>query len=375
MNKVDVKTIAFYLPQFYPFPENDAWWGEGFTEWTNVKKAKPLFKGHYQPTVPLDENYYCLSDIDTMRWQVDLAKQYGVYGFCFYHYWFGDNRQLMEKPVDLYAKHLELDLPFCLCWANHNWTRTWVGGDKEILMDMKYGDEKEWEAHFQYLLPFFKDKRYIEIDNKPVLLIYLPQDIIELKKMVCFLKKRAVEEGLSGLTIVSQNYFTMKNSIVNGSIDYFIQYEPNCSLNSIYENIGHGRLVYLPFSIDCFMYRVKGAIKRITKGKICHYRTYRYSSIWKYILKRSVMDDRMIAGGFVKCDVTPRRQDRALIFRGASPHSFALFFDRLVKKVQRDYKQQFIFLSAWNEWGEGMYLEPDEKDGYRYLEAIQRAVQ
>ncbi|MBO6243650.1 MAG: glycoside hydrolase family 99-like domain-containing protein, partial [Clostridia bacterium] len=169
--------VAFYLPQFYSFPENDKWWGEDFTEWTNVKKSKPLWNGHYQPTIPLNNNFYRLDSIEPMKEQVRLARKYGVDGFCFYHYWFGKNRQLMEKPVENYLKEPSLDLPFCLCWANHNWSRTWVGGDKDVLMDMNYGDEEEWGKHFNYLIKFFKDDRYIKIDNKPVLVIYLPQDI------------------------------------------------------------------------------------------------------------------------------------------------------------------------------------------------------
>lgn len=151
-----MKIIAFYLPQFYAFPENDKWWGKGFTEWTNVKKSKPLFRGHVQPTIPLNDNFYSLEEKSTFEWQISLAKKYGVYGFCFYHYWMGEGRQLMEKPVDMYLANKDLDLPFCLSWANHNWARTWTGGDTDILMDVKYGDEEEWEKHFQYLLPFFR---------------------------------------------------------------------------------------------------------------------------------------------------------------------------------------------------------------------------
>ena len=128
-----MKLIAFYLPQYYEFKENNEWWGKGFTEWTNVKKAKPLFKKHYQPTIPMDEYYYDLSEIDVMRWQIELAKNNGIYGFCFYHYWFGNNDRLMDIPVENYLNNKSLDFPYCLCWANHNWTRTWTGGDKEIL--------------------------------------------------------------------------------------------------------------------------------------------------------------------------------------------------------------------------------------------------
>ncbi len=368
-----MKIVTFYLPQYYTFPENDKWWGKGFTEWTNVKKSKPLFKNHYQPTVPLNENYYCLDDINTMKWQAELAKKYGIYGFCFYHYWFGEGRQLMQKPVEAWLEHKEINFPFCLCWANHNWSRTWVGGDKDILMDMRYGDENEWEKHFHYLLQFFKDKRYIYINNKPVLVIYLPQKISCLQKMLLYFKKRAIESGLNGLTIISQNFiYSDKTRNTDELLDYRINYEPNrIRAEGILNNIKNELL----WSVDLLKYRFKGIIKSYTKGKLFHVRTHNYDLAWKCMLKRKVIDKKEIAGAFVKCDVTPRRQDRAIIFRGASPNKFEHYMNLLIKKVESEFSTDWIFVSAWNEWGEGMYLEPDEKYKYGYLEAIKQALE
>lgn len=366
--------IAFYLPQFYSFPENDKWWGKGFTEWTNVKKSKPLYKGHYQPTVPLNNNYYTLEDINVMKWQTDLAKRYGVSGFCFYHYWFGEGRQLMEKPVDNYLRHTEIDFPFCLCWANHNWSRTWVGGDQDILMDVRYGGEEEWEKHFAYMLPFFEDKRYIHIDGKPVLVIYHPQLIPCYGEMIPYLQRRAKEEGLEGLTIVSQYMFEEVDDSIEKLVDYKIQYEPSCSLTVVRDNKKAASKISPRFVRDMVKYTFKGKIKRLSKGKICKCITYNYDYIWEYILNRPVKDDKLIAGTFAKCDVSPRRQDRALIFRGATPQKFEKYMTKLVDKVQKEYKQKIIFVSAWNEWGEGMYLEPDEKDKYGYLEGIRNSL-
>ena len=368
--------IAFYLPQYYTFPENDRWWGQGFTEWTNVKKSKPLYKGHYQPVVPLNNNYYSLEDIETMKWQVELAKKYGVSGFFFFFYWFGEGRKLMEKPVEKWLKHTEIEYPYCLCWANHNWSRTWVGGDKDILMDVRYGDENEWEEHFLYLLPFFRDSRYIHIDNKPVLVIYQPQLISNISEMIPYLQKRAKEEGFQGLTIISQVMHGKQDDLKKYEeyVDYNIQYEPVYSNLNACSNKLQTLQICPRYFFDLLQYKLLGGIKKITFGHFCNYRTYSYDAIWSYILKKRNNDNKMLAGAFVKCDVTPRRQERALIYKGASPEKFSKYMKRLVEKVKKEYHQQMIFVSAWNEWGEGMYLEPDEKDKYKYLEGVRDAI-
>lgn len=371
-----MKIIAFYLPQYYQCKENDEWWGEGFTEWTNVKKSKPQFRGHYQPTIPLNNNYYVLDNKSIFEWQINLAKKYGLYGFCFYHYWFGEGRRLLDKPVDLYLANKSLNFPFCLSWANHNWTRTWVGGNKDILMDMRYGDESEWEEHFNYLLPFFMDERYIRINNKPVLIIYLPQDIIDLEKMSKFLEKLAIHHGLGGLTFISQAY-DGRNDAINEYIDYHIQYEPNTARFDAYrsfKSLIQTCVIYLPFAINTIKYMLQNKIKKISNGKIFKVNKYSYDAIWNYILKRPVDSPKLLAGAFVRCDVTPRRQDRALIFTGDTPEKFQKYFFRLIQKVKNEYSKDYIFVSAWNEWGEGMYLEPDEKHRYGYLEAIRSAL-
>ena len=367
-----IKPIAFYLPQFYPFPENDKWWGKGFTEWTNVKKSRPLFPGHYQPTVPLNENYYSLNDIETMYWQVDLAKKYNIYGFCFYHYWFGEDRQLMEKPVDAFLAHRDLDLPFCLSWANHNWSRTWVGGDKDILMDMRYGDQGEWEKHFQYLIPFFKDERYIKVDNKPVFLIYLPADIPNLKEMCDYFRERAIQNGFNGLLIVSQNS-SFPNDEVYHLLDYFVEYEPNYATSEFWKSPVQTSLLSPRFSANMISHAVKATMRR-KLGLPQKALPLSYDAIWDYIIKHKPVDSKRIAGAFVRCDVSPRRQERAIIYVGDSPEKFSAYMKRMTTKIQKEYSTDYLFLSAWNEWGEGMYLEPDEKHGYGYLEGVRDAV-
>ena len=175
-----VKIIPFYLPQFHEIPENNKWWGEGFTEWTNVRKAKPLFEGHRQPKIPLDNNYYNLMDDNVKIWQAKIAKEHGIFGFCYYHYWFKNGRKLLEKPAEQMLQNQEIDIPFCFCWANENWSKNWDGGNREVIMEQHYGGKQDWEMHFQYLLPFFRDKRYITVHGKPIFVIYKPEQIIDL---------------------------------------------------------------------------------------------------------------------------------------------------------------------------------------------------
>lgn len=376
-----MRVIAFYLPQFYTFPENDKWWGKGFTEWTNVRKAKPLYRGHYQPTIPLNQNFYCLENKSVFEWQISLAKKYGVYGFCFYHYWMGEGRQLMHKPVEMYLNNSDLDFPFCLSWANHNWARTWTGGDTDILMDVRYGDQKEWEAHFQYLLPYFKDPRYIKEEGRPLLVLYQPEKIPCLNEMLAYLCNRAVEEGLNGIKIISQaqTYVLTEHPncpYVEGSILYEPDYTKTEYMRdrkkSICENI---------WSAPDFIFSMMGQdlkkyLNSITKGKFNNLQLtkYRYDNIWKMILKRKAKEG-IYPCAFVNYDASPRKGYRSTIVAGFTPERFGKYFTQFIKKVKNEYKKDVVFLMAWNEWGEGAYVEPDEKNGYAVLEQIRNALQ
>lgn len=224
-----MKVIAFYLPQFHETPENNEWWGQGFTEWNNMKAAKPLFEGHNQPRIPLNNNYYNLLDEKTLEWQTKIAKEHGVYGFCCYHYWFG-SKMLLEKPMEIYLKDKNCDLPFCFCWANETWTNAWAAeteSDRKTLIKQEYGDKEEWERHFQYLLPFFKDERYIKEGNKPLFVIYRPQYITELSARLAYYNKRAQEEGFDGLVFVAQHVsFYAEKSVDKSMFKYQIEYQP-----------------------------------------------------------------------------------------------------------------------------------------------------
>ena len=198
-----MKIIAFYLPQFHEIKENNEWWGEGFTEWRNVKTSVQTYKGQYMPRVPLNNNYYSLLDVETLKWQAKIAKEYGIYGFACYHYWFEEG-MLLEKPAELMLRHPEVDMPFCFSWANHTWKRNWANKSDEILREQTYGDEKEWRRHFDYLLPFFRDDRYIKVEGKPMMILYNPLHVEEFPAMMECWQRWAKEAELPGIFFLHQ---------------------------------------------------------------------------------------------------------------------------------------------------------------------------
>lgn len=356
---MEQKIICFYLPQFHRVKENDEWWGEGFTEWTAVKQADVYFDGHKQPRVPLNENYYNLLCKDTMEWQAGLLRDYNVYGLCFYHYWFKDGRRILEKPAENLLQWEDVEMPFCFSWANESWVRTWSNisngnswsfkiesmneSSKKgpaILLEQKYGDKKAWKQHFDYLLPFFKDKRYIKIDGKPIFLIYKPSDIPCLEKMIMYWKELAIKNGLNGL------YFIGKSG--NDDFDCFdalYNHEPQCSLGKA-----------MPYLID-------NAIS-----------AYEYDDLMgANIASNDKSSKKCFLGAFSGYDDTPRRGLRGLVVENSTPEKFQLGLTQLLKKNEK-YGNEFLFLNAWNEWGEGMYVEPDISDEYSYLQAIKNAL-
>jgi hypothetical protein len=223
-----MKIIPVYLPQFHRIPENDKWWGVGFTEWTNVKKARPLFSDHYQPRIPLNEFYYDLSEVETLRWQSNIANEYGIYGFCFYHYWF-NGKLLLERPIELLRTHGDIDIKYCISWANHNWENTWDAsqGNEKILISHNFDDEDDWVAHFNYLLPYFRDGRYIVENNKPLLLILAPNIIPKLNKMLALWNKMAHDHGFDGIKFISQSAMAAHSNNWDRSLfENVIEFQP-----------------------------------------------------------------------------------------------------------------------------------------------------
>lgn len=364
-----MKVIPVYLPQFHTIPENDEWWGKGFTEWSNVKKAKPLFDGHNQPRVPLNKNYYDLSDVEVLKWQAGLANQYGIYGFCMYHYWF-NGKLLLEKPMEMLLAHPEINLRYCISWANGEWTDAWKAnhGRTKILIGSNYDDEDDWVAHFDYMLPFFKDLRYICENNKPFMVIYTPNTIPKLNKMLTLWDKMARNAGFAGLTFIYQSAMSCFDGHWDRSLfDYGIQFQP-----------GYISWMERPRWKNDLLWKIIKILQPIKKAlKLQRFSQPAnklsitdYDETWKKILQLIPQDEHTIPSAFVDWDNTPRRQTAGSLYTGASPQKFKAYFRKLVKRTKEVYCQDKIFVFAWNEWAEGGYLEPDEKNGYGYLEAI-----
>lgn len=368
------KVIAFYLPQYHTIPENDTSYGKGFTEWTNVKKANPLFENHNQPRIPEKNNYYNLLDINVMIKQAELAKKYGIYGFCYYHYWFKNGKKLLEKPLEAMLKDKRVDIPFMLCWANENWTRKWDGGNNEIIVEQNYGDYDDLKKHIDYLCEFFRDERYIKMDGKPVFIIYKPEIIPNIRKVVGLIRKRVKENGFNGIVIMSQYpdyFFACKKSDL---LDYHIQFEPKFIQDYEVEKLNLKRRKVKHFMLSHNMnYLYQILLQKYQKEKKKELVHRDYDNDWQEIINYPVDDKRTVAGAFVDWDNTPRNK-MGLVYDNATPEKFCYFFKQLVTKVDKEYALDYIFINAWNEWAEGAYLEPDEKNHYEYLEAIKRVV-
>lgn len=370
--------IAFYLPQYHAIPENDKAWGKGFTEWVNVKNSKPLFEGHKQPRVPLNKNYYNLLDVDVQRWQAKIAREHGVNGFCFYHYWF-NGHMLLEKPVENFRDTKDIDMKYCLCWANEPWTKAWVSKDYEVIMPQKYGDREEWIDHFNYFLTFFKDERYIKNNNRPFLVIYRPSEITCLEEMLSCWRELAIKNGFAGLDIAFQTInFDLEKDPRRELFDYDIEYQPSYAQMDM-EKYHFAFLRKLKRKLDAYIMSKEGgkAIdihQLINKKNIKNNNLMSYDKLWQNILNRTPMDEKCIPGAFVDWDNSPRKGEYARICEGASPEKFEKYMTDLIKHARDVYKKDMIFIYAWNEWAEGGYLEPDEEYGFGYLEGIKNAL-
>lgn len=365
------KVFAAYLPQYHETEDNNVFWGKGYTDWVGVKKAKPQFKGHIQPKVPLNENYYDLTNYESILWQANLAKKYGIDGFNIYHYWFKDGKQELEKPAEILLRHKEINIEFFFTWDNASWKRTWgnIQGndwapafDKKMtksgsatLVEFQLGGKSQWKAHFDYLLDFFRDDRYYKISGKPVFMLIGRNEEKKLQEMGEYWNTLAIEAGFDGMYFATKR----KNFFGKPIFDADFSYEPETSA------WGKRRAVEK---------RIQTLIGVETKRDEPVKYIYDYEKVWKKIIKNAKKNvSKQICGCFVRYDDTPRRGKDAMIIRGESPNLFEHYFKKYYEIMCKG-KVPFILITAWNEWGEGAYLEPDEKDKYAYLEALKRAI-
>ena len=352
------KVLAVYLPQFHQTPDNDCWWGEGFTDWETVKTAKPCFDDHVQPRIPLQGNYYDLSDCEVIRQQARIAKEYGIDGFCLYHYYFENGKRELDLPEKLILKNKDINISYCLNWASESWIRSWsriqgnvwaerydnsgAGDTDGVLVLQDYGDETLWRKHFYELLPHFRDARYICIDEKPLFVFYSPDDIPCLEAMISCWRNLATENGLKGLFFVGAR-MRGENQILDASLIY----EPRNSINMI---------------------NSKGKVE-VRNGVRC----YDYGLFWEEVLaSAATYNMKTYFSGTVDYDDTPRRGEKGECFVNVTSDVFRNGVLNLIAKSIA-YGNDFVFINAWNEWGEGMHLEADENRGFKMLQAVKEA--
>ena len=345
-----MKILALNLPQFHEIEENNEWWGKGFTEWTNVRKAKPLYKGHNQPMVPL-EGYYDLSNVDAVAHQHELAKKYGIYGFVYFHYWY-EGRMMLEKPCEILLSHKEINANYCFCWANHSWTRSWDGKENQVLLEQTYGGKEDWKHHIDYLIEFFKDERYIKENNKPMLVIYNSSAIPNVNSMFNYWEEEVKKHGFDGLYLVeyistkcTKPYITCSQAVYEDEPLFTLRFQTNV-MQKIYR-------------LFC------------KKNKITEYQDF--DSIYKMLLqkKQTYGGREIIQGCFPAWDNSPRRGNKgAMVVKGANPVKFKRYLEILLQCTRKDVSNKYMIINAWNEWGEGAILEPSTLFGYQYLEII-----
>lgn len=353
--KKKYRILALYLPQYHPIPENDRWWGTGFTEWTNVGKARRLFPGHYQPRVPADLGYYDLRVPETRKAQADLAREYGIEGFCYWHYWFGNGKELLEGPFNEMLSSGEPDFPFCVAWANESWRGFYHGvGEREVLIEQTYPSEDDHVRHFYRLLPAFKDRRYIKKDGKPVFMVYNPGGLPDAESFIGLWRRLAAENGIPGLFIIGHTYDPSKTDLF---------------LSQGFDAVE---------TINIFRYSDEVSFLDRTATKLAHRllgfpRIVSYKKASRYFVSEQDCRDDVIPTIIPNWDHSPRTGKNGIVFHDSNP----LLFSRHLLQVkncldQKSDPEPFVFIKSWNEWAEGNYMEPDLRFGRQYLEAVKR---
>jgi lipopolysaccharide biosynthesis protein len=360
---MNVRPIAFYLPQYHPIPENDSWWGEGFTEWTNVSRARPRFSRHYQPHIPADLGFYDLRLPEARQAQADLAREYGIYGFCYYSYWFNGKR-LLSQPFDEVLASGKPDFPFCLCWANENWTRVWDGLDKDILIEQSYSDEDD-RQHIRWLANAFRDKRYIKVGDRPLFLVYRTKSIPDPVKTTSIWRDEARKLGFRELYLCRVESFAEEHEPPPClGFDASVEFQPDwSSLPSLTTPLRRGKVWQhlTRWGLSSEAYQQDDV--------------YSYKRVAELMRRRDVPPYKRFPGIAPAWDNSPRRKRGAIILSGSTPKLYRRWLEATLARFEPyGPGENLVFINAWNEWGEGNHLEPDKRWGRAYLEATRRAL-
>ncbi len=384
----NARAIAIYLPQFHPIPENNDWWGEGFTEWTNVRGATPLFDGHYQPRVPSELGYYDLRSSETREAQAELARAHGIEGFCYWHYWFA-GRRLLEHPFNAVLESGKPDFPFCLAWANHSWTASWVGRPWELLVDQTYPGRADYEAHFRVVRDAFADDRYITVDGKPLFIVFRPDKIADPTEFTDCWRELAHEAGFKGLYLLGiLNAGATPRALgldggVHKGLGHLLSFLPDAFRRKAEARRRSGVLLERPGL--AFMHQAIARSRRpswlgpldavhdalsehLLLPSVCSYRELVESASRGL----RVFDDEF-PSVIPNWDNTPRLGRWGWVLQDSSPELFAEHLRHAVSLIEdRPLEKRLVFIKSWNEWAEGNYLEPDERYGRGYLKATRR---
>lgn len=369
----EIKFLAYYLPQYHPIPENDKWWGKGFTEWTNVKKAKPLFKNHLQPIAPGELGYYdLLEQPEIQRQQAQLATEYGVDGFIYYQYWFGNGKMVLEKPAEAMLKDKSIDMPFCFCWANETWTGIWHGMENPgVILEQVYPGEEDFINYFNYLLPFFKDERYIKVDNKPMFHIYKIDFLPDPKAFINLFNELAIQHGFDGIYFIATINVNSENVVNNDKVYGVVGVDG-------FQKLRYSQLFH--FKKDTFLFKIERRIL-LKLGYLDQVGKRKSPLIIDYVKGLRKLTIEFPHKKFIPCiipnwDNSPRSGKKSLILLNSSPDAFYKYFKELMTQVKKDkLNPKFVVIKSWNEWAEGNYIEPDSKYGRKWLEVVKRIKQ
>lgn len=355
------RLLAFYLPQYHPIPENDAWWGRGFTEWRNVVRARPQFSGHYQPHLPADLGFYDLRVPDVRTAQAEMAEAAGIYGFCYYHYWFNGKR-LLERPFSEVLESGAPDFPFCLCWANENWTRRWDGRDREILMAQSYNADDD-VRHIRDLFPAFEDPRYIRVQNKPLFIVYKTADLPDSRATAERWREESRRAGIGDLYLLKiDNGFDEGTDPLGLGFDAAVEFQPAW--------LRIGTRVPPPFA-----HRLKRALDSSVSSFERHF-VFDYPRVVENMLEATPPPYKRFPGVTPMWDNHARRAEGAYILHGSTPALYERWLSAVLDRFRPPSPEEnFVFINAWNEWAEGNHLEPDRRWGRAYLDATRRAAQ